>query len=173
MASERRDVLRDVMVATGSSQSSLARVSGVRQPSISQFLSGRVEMSDDMLDRLLSCMGYRLEVVRRPVKPDLNRSVHRSWRLHREVAARLTPKTLAEWRPTIARNVTRVRAGVQGQPHRRNLERWRRLVRDGDVAALRRVLTGLDLESIEMREVSPFGGLLSQDERAAALSQAG
>ena len=36
-----------------------------------------------MLDRLLCCMGYRLEVVRRPVKQELGRSLERSWRLHR------------------------------------------------------------------------------------------
>jgi hypothetical protein len=34
-----------------------------------------------------------------------------------------------------------------------------------DVPALHLVLTGLDRDSIEMREVSPMGGLLSQDER--------
>jgi hypothetical protein len=28
-------------------------------------------MSDVMLDRLLSCMGFRLEVVRRPVRREL------------------------------------------------------------------------------------------------------
>ena len=62
-----REVLREVMTESKVSQSELSRMSGVRQPSISQFLSGRIEMSDEMLDRLLSCLGYRLEVVRRPV----------------------------------------------------------------------------------------------------------
>jgi hypothetical protein len=37
--------------------------------SISQFLSGTVELSDDRLDRLLSCMGYRLEVTRQARRP--------------------------------------------------------------------------------------------------------
>jgi hypothetical protein len=37
---------------------------------------------------------------------------------------------------------------------------------------LRRVLTGLDRESIEMREVSPLGGLLSSEERAEVLRRA-
>ena len=51
------------MLVTGTTQSQLSRFSGVHQPSISQFLSGRIAMSDEMLDRLLSCLGYRLEVV--------------------------------------------------------------------------------------------------------------
>jgi hypothetical protein len=56
---------------------------------------------------------------------------------------------------------------VQGQPHERNLDRWESLVSRGDVPGLHRILTGLDRDSIEMREVSPLGGLLSQDERSA------
>jgi plasmid maintenance system antidote protein VapI len=56
-------VLREVMLDSGTTQSDLSRLSGVRQPSISGFVSGRVDLSDDQLDRLLSCMGFRLEVV--------------------------------------------------------------------------------------------------------------
>jgi hypothetical protein len=37
-------------------QSEPSRLSGVRHPSISQFLSGTVELSDDQLDRLLSAL---------------------------------------------------------------------------------------------------------------------
>lgn len=170
---DRSDVLRQVMLESGTTQSELSRLSGVRQPSISQFLSGRVEMSDDMLDRLLSCMGFRLEVVRRPVRRELGRSSERSWQLHRRLSTHLTPETLDEWRPTILRNLKRLRGSVQGQPHVRNLDRWRRLVRDRDVPGLRHVMTGLDTDSVEMREVSPMGGLMSQDERSEVLGLAG
>jgi transcriptional regulator with XRE-family HTH domain len=157
------------MRETRTTQSALSRLSGVRQPSISQFLSGKVELSDDQLDRLLSCMGYRLEVTRRPVVPELTRSERRSWRLHCRLSIRLTPASLEEWRPVIERNIKRLRGSVTGQPHSRNLDRWESLVRHGDVPGLHRVLTGLDRDSIEMREVSPLGGLLHQDERQAAL----
>jgi transcriptional regulator with XRE-family HTH domain len=150
----RSQVLSEVMRETGTSQSELSRISGVRQPSISQFLSGRTPMSDDMLDRLLSCMGYRLEILRRPVKPDLGRSPERSWRLHRQLSMHLTEQTLDEWRPTMLRNLRRLRESVRGQPH------------------LRRVMTGVDTDSVQMREVSPMGGLLPQHERAEILRQA-
>ncbi|MEP6815505.1 MAG: helix-turn-helix transcriptional regulator [Marmoricola sp.] len=167
---EKSDVLREVMLETGTTQSELSRLSGVRQPSISQFLSGRVEMSDDMLDRLLSCIGFRLEVVRRPVRRELSRSSERSWQLHRRLSRHLTPERLEEWRPTILRNLKRLRGSVQGQPHVRNLDRWQQLVRDQDVSGLRRVMTGLDTDSVEMREVSPLGGLLSRGERSEVLA---
>lgn len=157
------------MLETGTTQSELSRVSGVRQPSISQFLSGKVELSDDQLDRLLSCMGYRLEVVRRPVVPELTRSEQRSWRLHRQLSTHLSRLSLERWRPTIERNLKRLQGNVRGQPHVRNLDRWSSLIECGDVPGIHRVLTGLDRDSIEMREVSPMGGLLSQEERSEVL----
>lgn len=164
-------MLRQVMLETGTTQSELSRTSGVHQPSISQFVSGKVELSDEQLDRLLSCMGYRLEVVRRLVAPELTRSERRSWVLHRRLSAHLTRASLEEWRPTIERNFRRIRDGVTGQPHVRNVERWTSLVERSDVLGLHRVMTGLDRDSIEMREVSPMGGLLPHDERAEALAQ--
>jgi transcriptional regulator with XRE-family HTH domain len=169
----RGDVLREVMIESGTTQSELSRLSGVRQPSISGFLSGRVELSDDQLDRLLSCMGFRLEVRRRPVVPKLTRSERRSWLLHRRLSTLLNRETFEDWRPRIERNLERLSGQVTGQPHLRNLERWRDLVDCGDLPGLHRVLTGLDRDSIEMREVSPLGGLLTQEQRSDARTMAG
>lgn len=166
---DKSELLRATMREAGVTQSGLARISGVRQPSISQFLSGKADLSDKQLDRLLSCMGYRLEVVRRSVRPELTRAERRSWRLHRALSAQLTPTTLKEWHPTIERNLERLHAGVSGQPQVRNLDRWASLVRERDVPGLHRVLTGLDRTSIEMREVSPLTGLLSPRARERAL----
>jgi transcriptional regulator with XRE-family HTH domain len=159
------------MVSTRTSQAELARLSGVRQPSISQFLSGRTPMSDEQVDRLLACMGLRLEVVRRLVTPELTRSERRSWALHRQVARRLNNTTLEAWRPTVEANLDHIGKAVRGQPHVRNMARWRELIEKRDVLGLHRVLTGLDRDSIEMREVSPMSGVLSEDERLAALGQ--
>ena len=102
----------------------------------------------------------------------LTRSERRSWKLHCQLAHHLTDSTLAQWQPTIERNLRQLRAGVTGQPHTRDLDRWESLVTRGDVPGLYRVLTQLDRESIEMREVSPLGGLLAEDERMQALRNA-
>jgi hypothetical protein len=136
------------------------------------MLSGRIEMSDDQLDRLLSCMGRRLEVVRRPVVPRLTRSEDRSWRLHRRLSRSLSSSQLENWQPTLEDNLRRLRRGVRGQPHERNLGRWESLIESRDVPGLHRVLTGLDRESVEMREVSPWSGLLSPEERLEVLQEA-
>ena len=165
----RRGVLREVMLQTGTTQSELSRLSGVRQPSISGFLSGKVDLSDDQLDRLLSCMGFRLEVERRPVVPRLTRSERRSWQLHRRLSTTLCRQSFEDWRPTIVSNLDRLSDRVMGQPHQRNLDRWRQLVDRGDLPGLHRVLTGLDRDSIEMREVSPMSGLLSEKQRREVL----
>lgn len=169
----RSDVLREVMLETSTTQSDLSRLSGVRQPSISGFLSGKVDLSDDQLDRLLSCMGFRLEVVRRPVVPKLTRSERRSWHLHRRLSTLLNHQSFEEWRPTLERNLDRLTDQVTGQPHVRNLDRWRQLVNRGDLPSLHRVLTGLDRDSIEMREVSPITGLLPDEQRREVLKVTG
>ncbi len=166
---ERSQILHVVMKETGTSQSELSRLSGVHQPSISQFLSGRVDLSDEKLDRLLSSMGYRLEVTRRPVRPELNRSEMRSWNLHREISRKLNSSSLEMWRPVIEGNLRRLKREVKGQPHHRNLSRWEQSLKENDVLTLHRVLAGLDRDSIEMREVSPMRGILSQDERSEIL----
>lgn len=169
----RSDVLRKVMLETGTTQCNLSRLSGVHQPSISGFLSGKVDISDDQLDRLLSCMGFRLEVVRRPIIPKLTRSERRSWQLHRRLSTLLNRQSLEAWRPRIERNLDRLGNRVTGQPHERNLERWRQLVDRGDLPGMHRVLTGLDRDSIEMREVSPMSGLLPDEQRREVLQLAG
>ncbi len=161
------------MLETGTTQSGLSRLSGVRQPSISGFLSEKVEISDDQLNRLLSCMGFQLEVVRRPVVPQLTRSERRSWQLHRRLSTLLSHQSLKDWQPKIERNLDRLDRGVTGQPHERNVGRWRHLVVRGDVPGLHRVLTGLDRDSIEMREVSPMSGLLTDEQRRDVLELAG
>ena len=169
----RSALLREVMVETSTTQSDLSRLSGVRQPSISGFLSERVQLSDEQLDRLLSCMGHRLEVVRRPIVPELTRSERRSWQLHRTLSTQLNRSSLEEWQPTINRNLDRLRDRVTGQPHERNVQRWHDLVERSDLPGLHRVLTGLDRGSIEMREVSPMSGLLPDEVRRDVLGLAG
>lgn len=115
----------------------------------------------------------RLEVVRRPVVPKLTRSERRPWQLHRRLSTLLNRGSFEEWRPRIERNLDRLGDRTAGQPHERNLQRRRDLVDRGDLPGLHRVLTGLDRDSIEMREVSPVSGLLPDEQRREVLQLAG
>lgn len=163
------ETLRQVMSETGTTQSELSRISGVKQPSISQFLSGRTQMSTRMLERLMSCMGYGLEVVYRPIQPGLSRSERRSWTLHRQLSSHLTRDSLEEWMPTLRRNLDKLTQGTRGQPHLRNLERWSCLIEQRELPTIRDIMTGVGTDAVQMREVSPMGGLLPQGERRQVL----
>lgn len=167
---DRSVVLREAMSASGISQSALARMSGVRQPSISKFLSGDAPLSDDMLARLLQCLGYRLEVVRRAVPAELRGSDRIRWLLHRRLAEKLDAHALVQWEPRILANVAELRGSTQGEPHESYVDRWEQLVRSHDAAAMRQAMTGVDREALEMREVSPLGGILTQADRREALA---
>jgi hypothetical protein len=136
------------------------------------MLSGKIDLSDEKLDRLLSSMGYRLEVTRRPVPPSLNRSERRSWKLHREISRHLDESWLEQWNPVIRENLERLTSQVRGEPHKGNSGLWDQLIIERNLREIRRVLTGLDRQSIEMREVSPFSGVLSEDERHRTLDAA-
>ena len=46
---DRSTIVRDVMSDDGMTQSCLSALSGVKQPSLSQELHGRIDMSDDMM----------------------------------------------------------------------------------------------------------------------------
>ena len=53
-----------------------------------------------------------------------------------------------------------------------NLVRWQRIAEEGGLRDIRQPLVGLDRRAIEMREVSPMGGLLPDDLRLRALRPA-
>lgn len=164
-------LLAETMAATRTSQSALALLSGVRQPSISQMLHGKIALSDAMLDRLLACMGFQLEITRRATPVDLHHAALRRWRMHQRLVAQLDSEHWAAWRPRVVENLSAIRSRFRGEPHLRNITRWEQLVTSNDLAAIRRVANGLDADSIAMREVSPLGGLLSQTERRDVLEE--
>ncbi len=149
------------MQETRTSQTELARITGVHQPTISQFLSGRIDFSDDQLGRLLAAMGYRLDVVRTSVAAEMSVEERRSWRLHRRIAGYLNADRLEQRRRRIVQDLDRRRAATADDTVRRQLDRWASLIDTGDLRGLRRVSTGVDPESIAMRTVSPFADWLS------------
>lgn len=73
----------------------------------------------------------------------------------------------------IERNLVRERDSVRGSVHLHNLDHWTELVERRDVLGLHRVMTGLDRGSVEMREVSPMGGLLPEHERIDVMKDLG
>ena len=105
------------------------------------------------------------------VVPDLTRAERRSWTLHHRLSTHLTRSTLTQWRPTILANLERLRGAFEANRTSATSTDGKYWYSDGDVAGLHRVLTGLDRDSIEMREVTPLSGLLSDEERTKVLQE--
>ena len=161
--------LASVLADRNLTQTELSLLTGVSQPRLSAYVNGRVGLSLDMFTYLMSSLGQRVTVTVETAPADLNRSDRHSWQLHRAVAMKMDSVSLDAWRPRIASNIIRLRNTVQGEPHEHNLVRWENLVREGDVRALKRVMLDIGPDGIAMRNVSPFTGALTQEERIAAL----
>jgi transcriptional regulator with XRE-family HTH domain len=165
----RSEVLRRGLSLTGVSQSELSRLTGVPQSKVSRYVTGRLEPSEPTLDQLMSGLGLQVSFDVAPVR--MERTKLRGWMLHREVSRKLsTSLGEPEWE-RMRRNLDQVRAHTQGQPHERNLDRWQRIIESRDLRELRHVLLDTSTDGIEMREVSPMSGFLTDDERLKVLEQ--
>jgi excisionase family DNA binding protein len=109
-------------------------------------------------------------LVARASTSGLTRDQERSLWLHRVVAGRL----LADPVPTMAR--ARKNLEAWSSVHRRDgiaqhwLSRWGALL-DGGVDAVADVLTSRDPQAVELRQNSPFAGVLDEQTRTRVLSQ--
>jgi excisionase family DNA binding protein len=98
----------------------------------------------------------------------LRRDELRSLWLHRAVAGKVVADPERAVR-LARRNLARLRAAhPRGQAARR-LGEWERLL-DGSVESLLDVLTGRSHQSVELRQNSPFAGLLTERERARVMN---
>lgn len=145
-------------------------MSGVKQPNISAYLSGQKPIGNIVLQRLLGCLGYRAEYTLTVEKPQLTRHEKRSWALHRHISIRYTDSDFRAIKPRLLANLDLVWEMSQGEPYETNILEWREVIDRDDWLEIRQVLTGLDCHSIEMREVSPMRGLLSDSERREVLA---
>jgi hypothetical protein len=69
-------------------------------------------------------------------------------------------------------NLSRMRRSVRGAQAQAWLDEWAELI-DDPGPRLIDVFLGEDEHSTDMRQVSPFAGVLTQDERLAAIKRAG
>lgn len=101
----------------------------------------------------------------------MERTKRRSWLLHRQISRKLGIAGVDDsgWE-RMQRNLDRVRLNVQGVVHERNLDRWQRIIDSKGLRDLHRVLVDTSPDGIEMREVSPMTGFLTEDERLSVLA---
>jgi transcriptional regulator with XRE-family HTH domain len=163
-------LLRDAAVAAGISQSELSRRSGVSQGRISAYLADRHQLSVVQLSRLLEALDFDVRLSLVPTGQ--RRDVTRRWVLHRAVAEKLRTAPPEGWRQHALANLARSRTTVHGSLPQRCLDEWERLLADGDPERVVNVLLALGEREEEMRALSPFAGLLTEEERLRALADA-
>jgi len=164
----RSELLRRSLDMTGMNQSELSRLTGVPQSKISRYVTNRLEPSERIFDLLISSLGIQVSIEVSPVS--MERTKLRSWMLHREISRKLTEIGPSDWEQ-MSHTLERVRSGVQGQPHTRNADRWQQIIDNHDIHELRRILVDTSTDGIEMREVSPMAGFLTNDERLKILER--
>jgi hypothetical protein len=102
------------------------------------------------------------------------RSHRREERVQLELHRALLSKLISDFdgmRRLAHRNIAKSRRLVRGDQAQRWLDEWAALV-DGPPQRLVEVFLGEDEHSIDLRQMSPFAGALSEEERLAAIRRA-
>jgi transcriptional regulator with XRE-family HTH domain len=139
-------------------QAALARAAGTSQPAIAAYEAGRKSPTVNTLERLAAAVGLEAAV---DFVPPMTREDRRSLVLHRAIAARVAAAPQAML-VHARRNLARMAAGASRSPL---LREWNVLL-ERPVAALLPVLTDPHPWARELRQVTPFAGILSAAERA-------
>lgn len=162
-------ILLAARLEAGLSQRELAARAGTSGATVAAYERGSKEPRLSTLRRLVQAAGMRLEVSYLPDTHDpavgLTREEARSLALHRAIAARLAADptaVLAKARQNLA--VMR-RANDDGTA-REWFNKWDRLLA-GPLASVIEVLVSHEQHARELRQVTPFAGVLTDEQRRA------
>ena len=154
------DPIRALRERASLTQASLARAGGTSQPTIAAYEAGRKSPTFDTLQRLAGAVGLEATIA---YASPLTREDRRSLALHRAIARRIAddPATvLAQARRNLARMRSRRAQAVL------LLREWA-VILERPVEALAAVLADPGEWARELRQVTPFAGVLTPRERAA------
>ncbi len=167
-------LIREQRERAGVSVRELARRLDVSPATVQNYeraeAGGRIQL--DTLRRALAALDAEVSVRVTPlVTLQLERREERvALELHKKVAEHL----LRDADATLA-NVSRVATTVRSRvdPYTAGLlDEWMRLADACDLPGLLHAMTSTDQHSIDMRQVGPFNGVLSDDERLDAIRRA-
>lgn len=151
-------LLRAARLDAGLTQAELARRAGTSRSRLSAYECGRVAPTADTLERILTAADA-------PLRPEEVRSRE----LHRRIAQRLVEQpdaVLAKAR----RNVETMRAADPGGRGTAWLDRWASLL-DGPLTTLVSLLVSSSQEARDLRQSTPFAGVLTPAERNAVIRE--
>jgi transcriptional regulator with XRE-family HTH domain len=161
-------ILLAARIEAGLSQRELAARAGTSGATVAAYERGTKEPRLSTLLRLLGAAGMRLELSYAPASSsandDLTREDRRSLALHRVIAARFAGDPRAVSRNAV-RNLKVMRRADDGSAAPW-LDEWDRLLK-GPASAVIEVLVSHDQRARDLRQVTPFAGVLSDEERRA------
>lgn len=153
------NAVRTLRILTGLTQAELASAAGTSQPTIAAYEAGRKSPSMATLRRLADAAGIGMNVV---FHSRMTREDRRSLRLHGAIASRLMRDPGAILR-TARQNLRLMR---DRHPAADSLLREWEVLLDQPVAEVAAALVDPSPRGRELRQVTPFAGVLSASERA-------
>lgn len=166
-------VLRRLRRESGLSQRAFAQTAGTSGPTVAAYESGVKEPRLSTLDRLAASVDRRIEV---RLMSSGRGSVQRARRERRSLAVAAATAAVVERDFGAARrladeNLLRSERVVGDNVAQRWIAEWRALL-DRGPKAVRAALLDPTPRGHDLRQMTPFAGLLSDDERSAALAVA-
>lgn len=164
-------LVRQLRSELGLSQRAFGERVGTSGPTVAAYEGGTKEPRWSTVQRMADVAGVAVDVTVRPGPADARRE--RRNRRRRALAAAAAAAIEADW-PTAARlaeeNLERMR--VDAPPSaRRWIDAWTELVGRGPLPVRRQLLADGD-EADDLRQMSPFAGILSESEHRTALAVA-
>lgn len=159
------ELLAEVRQSLGLTLSDVAQRAATSAPTLSNYERAHKEPRVTTLARIFEATGYRLRLEAVPVGFDraLTRKDRRSLAMHRLVASKLVTEPDAV-RSAASRNLATLRQADTERRAAGYLDEWVHLL-DGPPDALVETLTSERQSARDLRQVSPFAGVLSTTER--------
>jgi transcriptional regulator with XRE-family HTH domain len=155
----RMNAVRRLRRLAGLSQHALAARAGTSQPTIAAYEAGTKSPTLRTLERLAESCGLSASI---SFVPPLTREERRSLYLHEAIAGKIAVDPSA----ALARARVNVTTMENANPHARVLlDEWRSIL-DSGVERVLAVLADAGMHARELRQVTPFAGLLTTSERA-------
>ncbi|MEI8148868.1 MAG: helix-turn-helix transcriptional regulator [Actinomycetes bacterium] len=157
-------ILQRLRRASGFTQRELARRAQMSNSSLVAYAKGRQDPGLATLVRLADAAGCDLVV---EVRPRMTDSEIRTLELHRAVSLKIEAN-LTDTISIARRNLALMRESDQFGRSSFYFDTWQTLL-DGSLSDLVRVMVSTDATAKELRQASPFSGILSDEERFEVL----
>lgn len=158
------EILTSIRRMSGLSGRELARRAGTTHSALIDYAKGRHDPGFSTLERIALAGGYDLVV---ELRPRLSGPEIRTLEMHRAITTKIESDT-ERVREIAQRNLQVLRAQDTAGNAEPYLDAWEDLI-SGPVARLIAVMTSTDQAARDLRQASPFAGVLTDEERLEVL----